>query len=60
MAVSLVDTRGVEDRSSWEKRLSRLFIAVQLALCGVGFWDRAEALVLLEREEERTEMNGVY
>ena len=28
---------------------------VWLALCGVGFWDQAEALVLLERERECVE-----
>ena len=28
---------------------------VQLALCGVGFWDRAKALALIERGRERIE-----
>ena len=32
-----------------------MFIAVWLVLCGVWFWDWAEALVLLEREEEFAE-----
>ena len=36
--------------NSWEKRSRRAFIANWLALHGVGFWARADALVLLEQE----------
>ena len=52
---SLMDARGVEECKSWEKRLSNSFIAAWLVLllCGVWLGDRAEALVLLEREVER-------
>ena len=35
--------------------MSSFFIAFWLVLCGVWFWNQAEALALLEQEEERTE-----
>ena len=56
MPVSLMGARGAEDHSSWEKRLISLFISVWLALCGAGYWDQAEALILLEPEDERAEL----